>query len=67
MAGVYKQTTIPVLHLNETKSVSHKDKANKLVKAFQKVHSSEKVSEENRRRRITKVEREQDKLQDNCD
>lgn len=42
---------------------NNKDKANMLGKAFQKVHSSESLSEDNRKRSEEIISREQDKLQ----
>ena len=67
MTGAFQQATIPVLHFDGAEAVNNKEKVNMLVKQFQKVHSSNNVSDGNRRRRCEVLREQLDKLQINSD
>ena len=65
MTEVFQQAAIPALHYDGAKAVNNKGKANMLVKQFHKVHSSNNVSDINRR--STVLGKQLDKLQINSD
>ena len=50
MTGFFQQAVIPVLCCDGAEAVNNKEKANMLVKQFHKAHSSNNVSDVNRRR-----------------
>lgn len=67
MTGINRSRTMPVLVQGEVESVSCKEKANLLVKTYQRVHSSNNVSREGQLRRGQMLEQEGYKLRANTD
>lgn len=67
MSGVCRQRCLSALCHNGEEAINNKEKADMLVKQFQKIHSSDNVSEENRSIREEVIMKQIGKLQDNSD